>query len=106
MGRLSSPAIETSSLTRTFGKVRTAAARSGRARPRQDHRRGDKRAPGVFGFGLAFIRVNPVTHLSTAERGLMHGSFPSGQIWLSLLATACIVVVFARLTSYLYRGKH
>lgn len=58
------------------------------------------------GWVQAFIRVNPVTHLSTAERGLMHGTIPASQIWLSLLATACIVVVFAPLTSYLYRGKH
>ncbi len=58
------------------------------------------------GWVQAFIRVNPVTHVSTAERGLMHGTVPAGQIWLSLLATACIVAVFAPLTSYLYRGKH
>jgi ABC-2 type transport system permease protein len=58
------------------------------------------------GWVQGFIRVNPVTHLSTAERGLMHGTVPASQIWLSLLATACIVVVFAPLTSYLYRGKH
>jgi ABC-2 type transport system permease protein len=58
------------------------------------------------GWVQAFIRVNPVTHLSTAERGLMRGTVPASQIWLSLLAIACIVVVFAPLTSYLYRGKH
>jgi ABC-2 type transport system permease protein len=58
------------------------------------------------GWVQAFIRVNPVTQLSTAERGLMGGTVPYGQIWLSLLATACIVAVFAPLTSYLYRGKH
>jgi hypothetical protein len=32
--------------------------------------------------------------------------FPGQQIWLSLLATACLVVVFAPLTSYLYRAKN
>lgn len=58
------------------------------------------------GWVQAFVRVNPVTHLSTAERGLMHGTVPASQIWLSLLATACIVAVFAPLTSYLYRDKH
>jgi daunorubicin/doxorubicin transport system permease protein len=58
------------------------------------------------GWVQAFVRVNPVTHLSTAERGLMQGTVPASQIWLSLLATACIVAVFAPLTSYLYRGKH
>lgn len=58
------------------------------------------------GWVQAFIRVNPVTHLSTAERGLMRGTIPTGQIWLSLLATACIVIIFAPLTSYLYRAKH
>lgn len=58
------------------------------------------------GWVQAFIRVNPVTHLSSAERGLMGGTVPAGQIWLSLLATACTVAIFAPLTSYLYRSKH
>ena len=58
------------------------------------------------GWVQAFIRVNPVTHVAAAERGLMGGTFPAGQIWLSLLAMACIVAIFAPLTSHLYRGKH
>jgi hypothetical protein len=36
----------------------------------------------------------------------MQGTAPADQIWLSLLATACIVAIFAPLTSYLYRTKH
>jgi len=58
------------------------------------------------GWVQAFIRVNPVTHLASAERGLMGGIVPVGQVWLSLLATACIVAIFAPLTSYLYGSKH
>lgn len=58
------------------------------------------------GWVQAFIRVNPVTHLSSAERGLMGGTIPAGQVWLTLLAAACIVVIFAPLTSYLYQSKH
>lgn len=58
------------------------------------------------GWVQAFIRVNPVTHLSSAERGLMGGTVPAGQIWLTLLATAITVAIFAPLTSYLYRSKH
>lgn len=58
------------------------------------------------GWVQAFIRVNPVTHLSSAERGLMGGTFPAGQIWLTLLAIAGTVAIFAPVTSYLYRNKH
>lgn len=58
------------------------------------------------GWVQAFIRVNPVAHLASAERGLMGGHVPAGQIWLSLLAIACTVAIFAPLTSYLYRSKH
>ena len=57
------------------------------------------------GWVQAFIRVNPVTHVAAAERGLMGGTFPAGQIGLSLLTMACIVAIFAPLTSYLYRAK-
>jgi len=58
------------------------------------------------GWVQAFIRVNPVTHVAAVVRGLMYGAVSAGQVWLSLLAAACIVVIFAPLTSYLYRGKH
>jgi ABC-2 type transport system permease protein len=58
------------------------------------------------GWVQAFIRVNPVTHVAAAVRGLMYGAVSAGQVWLSLLAVACIIAIFAPLTSYLYRVKH
>jgi ABC-2 type transport system permease protein len=53
----------------------------------------------------AFVDVNPITHLVTASRGLMHGTVTAGQIGWVLLACALIVAVFAPLTMRLYRGK-
>ena len=57
------------------------------------------------GWLQAFVRVNPVSHLVSAERGLMAGHPPAGQITLVLLASAALVAVFAPLTAWLY-GRH
>ncbi len=57
------------------------------------------------GWLQAFVRVNPVSHLVDAERGLMAGHPPAGQITLVLLASAALVAVFAPLTAWLY-GRH
>jgi ABC-2 type transport system permease protein len=54
------------------------------------------------GWLQAFVAVNPVSHLVDAERGLMAGHPPGGQITLVLLASAALVVVFAPLTAWLY----
>jgi len=51
----------------------------------------------------AFIDVNPITHLVTAVRGLMHGTVTAGQIGWVLLAAATLTTVFAPLTMHLYR---
>jgi len=51
----------------------------------------------------AFIDVNPITHLVTAVRGLMHGTAAAGQIGWVLLAAATLTAVFVTLIMHLYR---
>lgn len=54
------------------------------------------------GWLQAFVTVNPVSHLVDAERGLLAGHPPTGQIALVLLASAALIAVFAPLTAWLY----
>lgn len=54
------------------------------------------------GWLQAFVTVNPVSHLVTAERALMHGQAAAGQVGWVLLASAALVAVFAPVTAYLY----
>lgn len=54
------------------------------------------------GWLQAFVRVNPVSHLVTAERGLLGGHAPMGQVTLVLIASAALVAVFAPVTAWLY----
>ena len=54
------------------------------------------------GWLQAFVRVNPVSHLVTAERGLMNGTAATGQVLWVLLASAALTGVFAPLTARLY----
>jgi ABC-2 type transport system permease protein len=54
------------------------------------------------GWLQAFVRVNPVSHLVTAERALMAGQPAAGQLAWVLLASAALAVVFAPLTAWLY----
>jgi daunorubicin/doxorubicin transport system permease protein len=54
------------------------------------------------GWLQAFVTVNPVSHLVTAERGLMQGDVATGQVAWVLLASAALVAVFAPLTAHLY----
>jgi ABC-2 type transport system permease protein len=58
------------------------------------------------GWVQAFIRVNPITHLVSAERGLMYGTAVAGQIGWVFISTAGFIVIFAPLTTLLYRNKH
>jgi ABC-2 type transport system permease protein len=53
----------------------------------------------------AIVGANPITHLATAVRGLMHGTATAGQIGWVLLTSGVLVAVFAPLTMYLYRNK-
>jgi hypothetical protein len=57
------------------------------------------------GWLQAFVRVNPVSHLVTAERGLLAGYPAAGQIAWVLLAAAAVLAVFAPLTGYLYARR-
>ena len=52
----------------------------------------------------AFAKTNPISHLVTAERGLMDGSAAAGEIVWVLAATAVLTATFASLTIRLYRG--
>jgi ABC-2 type transport system permease protein len=55
------------------------------------------------GWLRAFVNVNPVSHLVTAERALMSGTAAAGQVGWVLLASAALVAVFAPLTMLRYR---
>jgi ABC-2 type transport system permease protein len=57
------------------------------------------------GWVQAFVKVNPVTHLASAARGLMHGSIDAGDIGWVLVWSAGLVVVFAPLTMRLYNAE-
>jgi daunorubicin/doxorubicin transport system permease protein len=57
------------------------------------------------GWLQAFVCVNPVSHLVTAERGLLAGHPAAGQIAWVLLAAAALLAVFAPLTGYLYARR-
>ena len=50
------------------------------------------------GWVQAFVRVNPVTHLTTASRGLMHGLPVGTEVGWVLLWSAGLVLVFAPVT--------
>jgi ABC-2 type transport system permease protein len=52
-----------------------------------------------------FVDVNPISHLVTAERGLMNGSATAGEIVWVLAAAAVLTAVFAPLSMRLYRNK-
>jgi ABC-2 type transport system permease protein len=50
------------------------------------------------GWLQAFVGVNPITHLVTATRGLMHGSVTAAEIGIVLAMSAALVAVFGPLT--------
>jgi ABC-2 type transport system permease protein len=53
----------------------------------------------------AFVEVNPVSHLVSAVRGLMHGVPNWTSVGWVLLASVALVAVFGPLTMRLYRTK-
>lgn len=57
------------------------------------------------GWLRAFVEVNPVSHLVTAERGLMAGTTTAGHIGWVLVAAVALTAVFAPVTMLLYRNK-
>jgi ABC-2 type transport system permease protein len=54
------------------------------------------------GWLEAFVNVNPVSHLVTASRDLMHGNGANGEVGWVLLACAGLVAVFGPLTMRLF----
>jgi oleandomycin transport system permease protein len=67
------------------------------------------RHDGVFGtlqgWLQAFVKVNPVTALSEAERALLTGGPAAAPVVKSLLWALAIFVVFAPLAVRVYRRK-
>lgn len=57
------------------------------------------------GWLRAFVEVNPVSHLVTAERGLMAGTATAGHVGWVLIASVALTAVFAPVTMLLYRNK-
>jgi ABC-2 type transport system permease protein len=53
----------------------------------------------------AFVEVNPVSLMTTAQRGLMAGSATAEQVLLALAAPVALTVLLAPLTLRLYRRK-
>jgi ABC-2 type transport system permease protein len=57
------------------------------------------------GWLQTFIELNPVSHLVTATRGLVHGTAVAGEVVWVLLACTVLIAVFGPLTTALYRRK-
>jgi ABC-2 type transport system permease protein len=57
------------------------------------------------GWMAAFANANPMSHATTAARGLMHGNATAGQIAWALGLAAALVVIFAPLTMFAYRTR-
>jgi ABC-2 type transport system permease protein len=57
------------------------------------------------GWVQVFVNNNPITHLATASRGLMHGSTESVEVAWVLAWSAALVAVFAPLTMRLYNKE-
>nr|AHA81995.1 Arm26 [uncultured bacterium] len=53
----------------------------------------------------AIVDVNPISHLSTAVRGLVHGTVTAGQLGLVALSIGVLLVIFAPLTMFLYNKR-
>lgn len=51
------------------------------------------------------VDLNPITFVVNAVRGFIHGTVTSGQIYLVLIVSAGLVVIFAPLTMYFYKNK-
>ncbi|MEV4754152.1 ABC transporter permease [Micromonospora sp. NPDC049559] len=57
------------------------------------------------GWMQAIVSVNPISHATTATRGLMHGTATSGELALVLITSGAIIAVFAPLTMWLYARR-
>nr|WP_210526988.1 ABC transporter permease [Rubellimicrobium arenae] len=62
--------------------------------------------PGTMpGWLEAFVRANPVSHVTTALRGLLSGTATAGQVGLALIAPAVLTLLLAPVVLALYRKK-
>jgi ABC-2 type transport system permease protein len=60
--------------------------------------------PDTLPSGLeAFVNANPISHLTSACRGLLDGSLDAENLIVVLGATALLTAIFLPLTTYLYR---
>jgi ABC-2 type transport system permease protein len=57
------------------------------------------------GWVQGFVKVNPISHLATASRGLMHGTDAGHSILWVLAWSVALVAVFAPLTMRLYNKE-
>jgi ABC-2 type transport system permease protein len=57
------------------------------------------------GWVQGFVAVNPISHLTTAARGLMHGTGEAEAILWVLLWSVALVAVFAPLSMRLYNNE-
>ena len=57
------------------------------------------------GWLQAIVGANPVTHLATASRGLMHGTDVLGEVAWVLVASALITAVFAPIAMRMYNRE-
>ncbi|CAN5688415.1 ABC transporter permease [soil metagenome] len=57
------------------------------------------------GWVQAIVDVNPISHLTTASRALMHGGSAGGSIAWVLLWSAALVAIFAPMTMRLYNSE-
>ena len=62
--------------------------------------------PGTMpGWVRGFVEVNPISHVASAARGLMHGTEAGGDILWVLAWSLALVAVFAPLTMRLYNAE-
>ncbi|WP_048648032.1 ABC transporter permease [Nitratireductor soli] len=57
------------------------------------------------GWLQAFVNNNPVSHMTTALRGLMAGTASGGEVLLALAAPALLTVLLAPVVLWLYRRE-
>jgi ABC-2 type transport system permease protein len=57
------------------------------------------------GWLQAFVEVNPISHLVTAVRSMMAGSWNMVEITWTLIASAALTVIFGTLTMRLYNRR-
>ena len=57
------------------------------------------------GWLRAVVQVNPVTHLATASRGLMHGGVDPADVAWVLVASAVVTAVFAPIAMRMYHRE-